>query len=1051
MEPSGSVRALDDWPVRDAARVCRTSLLWLQSNVSGLGGIGPQFRAVRDCVQRFDLWAGYMGVFADGDTSLESRLRFHPEIRQPILNMLALLERNLDHDFWLDGNALRPHSPGLGQARRQRLDETAAQDAPVDTSRPSTSLAVVAALDAIQAALDRLERLAVLVRNLPSSCLAPSMVSPASLADPVEVRVFQHMASVLVTDRFPGIGGRLAAQLISSIVFRRLRLLQHAKQKNLKSRLVAPAQRGVDTTFPIQVPVLQEPEAPQTRIPPRSEMDMFSLDFDKSSHQDFAHTDFSDTSTASSSSQCYPYPPLPQPRTKSGEHYMCDWCVADNKASDLAVPGWWRAYLQKNLQPYVCISEDCSEPAVFFESYSKWRQHMESVHTTDWARIVHCPHVWYCDDGPHDYIEFRDKHDLKQHLNQHHAKDLNLKHFQRKITQTTAENPNVIVSVDLGTTCTGVAWRTPRTPVQVINDWPGSGDRGERKVPSSLIYNADGSLSSWGFLCADDDNWDAGRTRRDLFKLFLDNDAVAVAQEQGLVNAPSSAADAKRCTTDYLRKVYAHVKETIERHMGLRRQMGSSWADLVVLFLFSVPTTWTRMKTIIMFKDVIRAAGFGTEGLRHEAQVDLTKAEAAAVTTLKTSVVRFTAGSLFLTVDAGGGTTDLALMRITSTDAAVPQMEQVAAVRGVGIGSTLIDRAFIRLVARRLAAWPEIERQLLADVAVRMARSHHFLNLKHKFGEILYMQSVWKIPMDGVSHAFNHDGLGIENGCFLVTKEQMQSLFDTQIEGLKKEIKAQLDWLSENGHPDLVEFVVLSGGLGSSCYVRDRIQQHLMSFPYPNAPRAVVILCQDPQLVVVRGLLLNQQQRTETGYLSVLATRVARASYGIVVKQPYRPSNHFDEEIVKDPFDSKKRWAINQIQWLIHKGDNINPNSPLVKTFKVYLAEQDITRSWDADVVISQNEISFLPHSLKQAGVTKLCQIKSNLEGVQQHQLILRKKRGTCFRRGYRFYICEFDVRVIVGPADLRFELWFDGQKFSGNNRPISVSWNEAGLEVGAD
>lgn len=73
----------------------------------------------------------------------------------------------------------------------------------------------------------------------------------------------------------------------------------------------------------------------------------------------------------------------------------------------------------------------------------------------------------------------------------------------------------------------------------------------------------------------------------------------------------------------------------------------------------------------------------------------------------------------------------------------------------------------------------------------------------------------------------------------------------------------------------------------------------------------------------------------------------------------------------------------------------------------------------------------------------------SNLEGVQQHQLVLKEKRGTCFWKGYRFYICQFDVRVIVAPADLRFELWFGGRKFSGNHEPVAVKWDEAGVRVG--
>lgn len=113
--------------------------------------------------------------------------------------------------------------------------------------------------------------------------------------------------------------------------------------------------------------------------------------------------------------------------------------------------------------------------------------------------------------------------------------------------------------------------------------------------------------------------------------------------------------------------------------------------------------------------------------------------------------------------------------------------------------------------------------------------------------------------------------------------------------------------------------MVLSGGLGSSAYVRQSIQQRLMSFPHPNATKAVVIPCQDPQLVVVRGLLLDHQQRMDTGQLSVLASRVARASYGVRVRQVYSPALHFDEEVLPDQFNSKKLYAVNQIQWMIRK------------------------------------------------------------------------------------------------------------------------------------
>ncbi|KAL7940953.1 hypothetical protein V8C42DRAFT_201089 [Trichoderma barbatum] len=606
---------------------------------------------------------------------------------------------------------------------------------------------------------------------------------------------------------------------------------------------------------------------------------------------------------------------------------------------------------------------------------------------------------------------------------------------------------------------------TPRTPIQVINDWPGSGDRGERKVPTTLIYNADGTLSSWGFMCDDDDETMPGKTRRDFFKIFIDEETLAAAQQRGFSNVPKNAKEAQMFATEYLHQVYLHVKETIEMQIGKRHFGG--WADMAVTFLFSVPTTWTRMEIVNIFKGIIRDAGFGVGGPKHMAQVDLTEAEAAAVATLKTSAVAFNRGSLFLTVDAGGGTTDLALMRVTSSDANFPQMVQISAVKGVGIGSTLIDRAFIRLIMERLARHHDLKGQLPSDFAVRLSKSHHFKILKHKFGERVYMQPVFKLQLEGVSHEFSHTSFGVENGRMLFTmfvslrivvggiyngltldRAEIQALFDVQIDGIMKRIMEQLNWLSEHGHSEQVDYMILSGGLGSSAYVRDKIQQQLVAYPHINAMSVAVVPCHDPQLVVVRGLLLDHQQRMDTGNFPVLAARIARSSYGIIVREMYSAATHFDEEVVQDQWNPKKKWAVNQIQWIIKKGDTVDPNIPLVKSFEYRLGPDDTTRCWNADIVVSQNEASFLPKSLKHAGVTKLCRVKSNLEGIEQHQLLLKQKRGIWFRKGYKFYICKFDLRVIVAPADLRFELWFDGQKFSGNHEPVTPQWAEAGLKV---
>jgi hypothetical protein len=353
-------------------------------------------------------------------------------------------------------------------------------------------------------------------------------------------------------------------------------------------------------------------------------------------------------------------------------------------------------------------------------------------------------------------------------------------------------------------------------PIQIVNDWPGSDDRGDRKVPTAIVYNADGSISSWGFMCADDDH-DPSKTRREFFKIFLDPDTLEAAQQQGLTNVPRSTGEACQFVTDYLKLVYAHVKDSIEIRMGIKHVGG--WGTLSVLFLFSAPTTWTSMAVVNAFKGAIHDAGFGTEGASHSALVDLTESEAAAVATLKTGAVNLQANSIFLTVDAGGGTTDLALMRVESTDFNFPQLSQVAAVSGLGVGSTLIDRAFARLVSQRMAANPDF--RLPADFAARIARSPGFKSVKHKFGEKVYMQPIYKIVMEGVGFDVSHEGLGVQEGRMLFTKQDIQALFDVHIEAIIQRIKQRLHWLKDQNH---VEQVVSSSSVCNALNAKIRVR-----------------------------------------------------------------------------------------------------------------------------------------------------------------------------------------------------------------------------------
>ncbi|KAK8036255.1 Hsp70 family chaperone [Apiospora rasikravindrae] len=607
-------------------------------------------------------------------------------------------------------------------------------------------------------------------------------------------------------------------------------------------------------------------------------------------------------------------------------------------------------------------------------------------------------------------------------------------------------SPDIIVSIDLGTTYTGVAWTTPRRPIDVIHNWPGTGDGSEKKVPTILLYpNGQTTPSSWGHSCLYNESSDL--TRREFFKIFLDHETLESTKHQGFTAVLETTVEARRIVTDFLRYIYAHTKETIEREMARLHRGG--WRDLAVEFLFSVPTTWTNQGIINDFKQAIRDAGYGTEGPRHSAAVDLTEAEAAAVATLKYSPADFVPGDVFMCIDAGGGTTDLALMQVTSVDANFPQMKQIAEVQGTGVGASQVDRLFARLVSQRLSAFPAVQAQLPQNLAARMARSPYFKMMKYTFGQRAFMDLPRHyVQMEGVSCDFSHVEAGIDQGRMIFTIGEFESLFDPAVQGIVSRVTEQLNWLHRRGRAEQVKYFVLSGGLGSNKYVQNKLQRHFESCEHPNAGRVAILCAQEPQLVVVRGLLEDRKQRIETGSISVLASRIARVSYGVVVKQVYSPVHHFDADVEEDQFDKNTKFALNQIQWLIRKGDTVTPGEPLIKTLHIRLAADDTTRAWDTQFVVSHNEPTFLPASLKHAGAIRLCEVKSNLTGVEQHQLAMKHKRGTCFRAGYKFYICEFDIRAIVAPADLRFELWFGGTKFSSDHEPITVTWDEVGARA---
>ncbi len=311
-----------------------------------------------------------------------------------------------------------------------------------------------------------------------------------------------------------------------------------------------------------------------------------------------------------------------------------------------------------------------------------------------------------------------------------------------------------------------MAWLNPKSTehIKVIRSFPG--DDNERKVPSLVAKTLlPHGKRKWGFRCANEtpeiETWR-------FLKMCLDPEFHASCIKRGLTWVPRDKGEVHSLVTYYLGELYSHIRGYISDANGWTTE---SWDEKGIEFAFSVPTTWEEPAILDSFKGIIHAAGFGT-CRAHEIVLSLTEPEAAAVAYMcgPGRATTLQPGDVFLTVDAGGGTTDLALSKVVGVEPL--HLDQVHQVQGTGIGSMQIDLAFQRLVKERLRRHPEMADQLPANLDMKLAQSLSYRTRKHNLGRAEQDQEddSYTIEIPGVHFSFTCEELGIRHGHLVVAR-----------------------------------------------------------------------------------------------------------------------------------------------------------------------------------------------------------------------------------------------------------------------------------------
>lgn len=501
--------------------------------------------------------------------------------------------------------------------------------------------------------------------------------------------------------------------------------------------------------------------------------------------------------------------------------------------------------------------------------------------------------------------------------------------------------------------------------VRWVRKWPGRFQANENKVPTVIVYPSGSTEpSSWGFLSETAAETTAeDKEYKEWFKTCLDPEKLYRKQIEDPEGAPENLQQVEMWYEDYMRKMYEYLSFKLGGELA-----GVGWEEARIEFVFSVPTTWAPVPTVENFKSIVKKAGYGVHA-GHVVTVGLTEAEAAAVHVSTEAPGIFRENDVLLVCDAGGGTTDLSVLKVTGTRNQAIDLQQMDVVFGETIGSAAIDYEFEKLVMRRLVLAHSTNPLPVdcADAAWEMMKSRDFQAVKCEYGAP-DDTPFFSISIPRVPQTYNNSDpeVRIRNSEMTFERQDLQSLFNRQISKLLKLIDRQLQSLFQKFPREQVAHLVLSGGLGNSAYVQSQLREYYARTSFPNASSIKVSIAPDPQLAVCKGLVSDRIRKILTSR-SVLGWRCCRASYGTVCKVPYdkRNPDHQGKALVRDPLNNKL-YITQSIAWFVKKGAPVSVDKPIEHRFAKKIDAGDPRRAFPTTVIQSDLEANMLPNQMNQ-------------------------------------------------------------------------------------
>ncbi|GIQ82268.1 heat shock protein 70 family protein [Kipferlia bialata] len=457
---------------------------------------------------------------------------------------------------------------------------------------------------------------------------------------------------------------------------------------------------------------------------------------------------------------------------------------------------------------------------------------------------------------------------------------------------TAQPDVKLTVGIDFGTSHSGYAVSHVAKPeeVEAFYDWPGQ-PAPYAKTLTALFYEQqpDGTYkaTSWGF--------QAWLRQREIscsttslyvsrFKLLLDEcvaggEVGLMSKERPLdiIRIPPGLT-LESVIGDYLR----YLKQSVET--VIRKQYDGILTLDNVQWCLSVPAMWTDRAKARM-RQAAYIAGMIPDIDSHRLTFTLEPEAAAVYCSHNRSQYHFGKGQSFMVVDAGGGTVDLTVHKVTGSGA----MEEVTRGHGRSCGATYLDVEFLKFVRGKLGEeyYSEWCSKYPSEMAVLMSSwekcKRNFSGPEDESMFIAMPPKMYKRLPVGVEDRLTDEQDGYDD-CLVVTGPEAVAVFDPVVAKVLGCIEEQMKRLKEEGGDTnrQLKAMLLVGGFSASPYLIKRVRE-----VFGDRSECIINPPQPGAAVVVGAVHYGSNP-------SVIKARISRFTYGFkggAVYNPQRPGH----------------------------------------------------------------------------------------------------------------------------------------------------------------